>query len=306
MARTDNDTWDLASSVGATATMVAAARAVATRSDNAVIDDPFAAPLVTAVGLDMPTRLANRDIDFADIDDDAATGARRFVDAIAVRTRFFDDFFAGACAAGIRQAVILAAGLDARAYRLPWPDGTVVFEIDQPQVVEFKSREMAELGAEPTADRRTVAIDLREDWPTALRSAGFDPDKPTAWIAEGLFGYLPPQAQDRLLDDVTALSAQGSHFATETAANPGELDKDEVLNRMRTASERWQRHGLDINLADLIYIGDRNEVTAYLANHGWEIDGVTSSELFVRYGLEPPDEHASSFGELKYVDGTLK
>ena len=111
--------------------------------------------------------------------------------------------------------MILASGLDTRAYRLPWPADTVVFEIDQPEVIAFKSRTLAELGAEPTAERRTVAIDLREDWPSALQAAGFDPTQPTAWIAEGLLIYLPPDAQDRLFDDITALSAPGSRIATE-------------------------------------------------------------------------------------------
>ena len=99
-----------------------------------------------------------------------------------MRTKFFDDFFLDAADAGIRQAVILAAGLDARAYRLQWPAGMVVFEIDQPEVIEFKTTTMAGLGAEPTADRRPVAVDLRNDWPAALADAGFDPASPTAWI----------------------------------------------------------------------------------------------------------------------------
>src|SRR5258708_3646170 len=132
MARTDNDTWDLASSVGITATMVAAARAAATRKDDPLISDPFAEPLVEAGGVEPLTKLASGQIDFAtladeaDADDDAAGAAQRFADVMAVRTKFFDDFFANAGAAGIRQAVILASGLDVRAYRLPWPDNTVV------------------------------------------------------------------------------------------------------------------------------------------------------------------------------------
>lgn len=307
MARTDDDKWDLASSVGATATMVAAARARASRSDNPLINDPFAEPLVSAVGVDALTRLASGATDTSDLDEESAAAVRRFTSAMAVRTKYFDEFFLASGAAGIRQAVILAAGLDSRAYRLPWPDGTVVFEIDQPQVIEFKSRTMAELGAEPTADRRPVPIDLRDDWPTALTDAGLDTGEPTAWIAEGLLGYLPPEAQDRLFDDVTALSAQSSQFATETAANPGQLDHDEIRRRMQTASEKWQRHGFDINLADLVYIGDRNEAAAYLATHGWETTGVTASELFGRYGLPAPEVDVSaSFGEMLYVDGILK
>src|ERR1700742_2457880 len=196
--RYEGDTWDLASSVGATATMVAAARAMATRADRPLINDPFAEPLVKAVGVDLLSRLASGELDAAELNDvhDGATGSAgamsRMADNMAVRTKFFDEFFLAATNAGIKQAVILASGLDARAYRLQWPAGTVVYEVDQPQVIEFKSRTLADLGA--------VAVDLRDDWPAALRSAGFDPALPTAWSAEGLLGYLPPEAQDRLLD----------------------------------------------------------------------------------------------------------
>src|SRR6201993_610983 len=176
MARTDNDTWDLASSVGATATMVAGQRVLATREG--LIDDPYAEPLVRAVGLDFFTRLLDGDIDLADVDE--AFNVRRSAEGMAVRTRFFDRLFTDATAAGVRQAVILAAGLDARTYRLPWPAGTVVYEVDQPEVIEFKSKTLADMGAEPRATRRTVAIDLRGDWPQALLDNGFDRTQPTA------------------------------------------------------------------------------------------------------------------------------
>jgi methyltransferase (TIGR00027 family) len=226
MPRTDNDTWDLATSVGATATMVAAARAVATKADNPLINDPFAEPLVRAVGIDFLTRLANGDLDAADVDqDDSTWKLQQMPDAMAARTRFFDAFFAEATKAGIRQAVILASGLDARAYRLEWPTGMTVFEVDQPEVIAFKTETLAELGAAPTTDRRTVAIDLRNDWPAALTEAGFDRSQPTAWIAEGLLGYLPPEAQDRLLDNIAALSADGSRLATEAIPDMADVDK---------------------------------------------------------------------------------
>ncbi|HXO78985.1 MAG TPA: class I SAM-dependent methyltransferase, partial [Mycobacterium sp.] len=137
MARTDDDTWDLASSVGATATMVAAARAMASKAEQPLINDPYAEPLVRAVGLDLFTRLATGELNPADLEDDGdgAPGVQRMTDNMAVRTKFFDEFFLDATNAGIRQAVILASGLDARAYRLPWPDGTTVYEIDQQQVI---------------------------------------------------------------------------------------------------------------------------------------------------------------------------
>src|ERR1700682_6706806 len=202
MARTDNDTWDLASSVGATATMVAASRALASQGPEPLLNDQFAEPLVKAVGVDFFTRLVDGEINPGE--DDPNFSKQRMAESMAVRTRFFDDFFTDATHAGVRQAVILASGLDSRAYRLPWPQGTTVYEIDQPKVIEFKSTTMAEIGATPTAERRAVSIDLREDWPAALRRSGFDETQPTAWSAEGLLVYLPPEAQDRLFDNITA------------------------------------------------------------------------------------------------------
>ncbi len=220
MERTDNDTWDLATSVGATATMVAAARARATNADDPLIDDRFAEPLVRAVGVDFFSRWATGELDPADVDDlDIAWGIQLMTNLLTARTRYFDAFFLDATAAGIRQAVILASGLDARGYRLSWPPGMTVFEIDQPQVVEFKTATLADLGAESTAELRMVPIDLRQDWPAALRQAGLATERPTAWIAEGLLGFLPPEAQDRLLDSITALSAAGSRLATEVFVN---------------------------------------------------------------------------------------
>jgi methyltransferase (TIGR00027 family) len=307
MARTDNDTWDLASSVGATATMVAAARAMASKAERPLINDPFAEPLVKAVGVDLFARLVSGELRSTDLDDDgdaASAGMRRMTDNMAVRTKFFDEFFIDATQAGVRQAVILASGLDSRAYRLPWPDGTTVYEIDQPQVIEFKSRTLAELGATPTAHRRTVAIDLRDDWPAALRAAGFDPDQPTAWSAEGLLGYLPPEAQDRLLDTVTALSAPGSRFATESAPHRDPSHQERIKEHMRTTSERWRKHGLDLDMTELIYFGDRNEAARYLSDHGWQMSGSTIRELFAANGL-PPIEDDFPFADRLYVGGTL-
>src|ERR1700752_655724 len=174
--RFDGDSWDLASSVGATASAVAARRAMASKGPNPLIDDPFAEPLVNAVGVDAFIRMMNGEIEVAE--DDPAFPPQRLSEGMAVRTRFFDSFFLNAAEAGIRQAVILASGLDTRAYRLPWPAGTVLYEIDQPQVIDFKTNTLADLGADPTAERRTVSIDLRDDWPTALRQQGFDVNKP--------------------------------------------------------------------------------------------------------------------------------
>ena len=309
--RYEGDTWDLASSVGVTATMVAAARAVATRAERPLINDPFAEPLVRAVGVDLLTRLATGEVNPDELNDahDGATGSAgamsRMADNMAVRTRFFDEFFLNATRAGITQAVILASGLDARGYRLQWPAGTVVYEVDQPQVIDFKSRTLAELGATPTADRRVVAVDLRDDWPAALRAAGFDPAQPAAWSAEGLLGYLPPEAQDRLLDTITELSAPGSRLAVESAPNPEPGDEDKMKERMQQISERWRAHGFDLDMAGLVYFGDRNEAAPYLRDRGWTLNGVTIRELFSANGLPPLGDDDMRMGEMLYVSGTL-
>jgi methyltransferase (TIGR00027 family) len=229
-------------------------------------------------------------------------------DNMAVRTKFFDEFFLSATGAGVRQAVILASGLDSRAYRLAWPAGTTVYEIDQPDVIEFKTRTLAGLGAEPTAQRRTVAMDLRYDWPSALIEEGFDPNQPTAWSAEGLLGYLPPDAQDRLLDTITELSAPGSRVAVESVPNIDPSDHEKAIERMQAASARWRDHGFDLDFADLVYLGDRNEAAAYLGDHGWQLSRRAVKELFAANGLPPlpDDEEAGNFGELQYVSGVLE
>lgn len=282
MSRTDSDSWDLASSVGTTATMVAAARAIASREDDPLFDDPYAAPLVRAVGIDFFTRLVDGGIEGADID---GAGANFMAKMIAVRTRFFDDFFVDATSAGIRQAVILASGLDSRSYRLPWPDGTVVYEIDQPQVIEFKAATMSALGATPSAELRTVGVDLRDDWPNALRDSGFDPAQPTAWSAEGLLVYLPPEAQDRLFDDIGALSASGSTLATEyhpdAAATIGE--------RSKAISKQWGDNGVHLDISHLFYAGERRHVGEYLTEHGWQVSARNRPEVFAGYGRTFPD-----------------
>lgn len=282
MSRTDTDSWDLASSVGATATMVAAARALASREPDSLIDDPYAADLVRAVGVDFFTRLVDGEIPLSTLEGD---GPRFMANVIAVRTRFFDDFFVHAGGAGIRQAVILAAGLDSRPYRLPWAAGTTVFEVDQPKVIEFKTTTMDAIGATPTADRRTVSIDLREDWPAALRRSGFDDSQPTAWSAEGLLVYLPPEAQDRLFDNITALSAPGSQLATEYHPDAGAS----IGERAAAMRAEWQQHGFDVNLADLFYRGERSHVVDYLTGHGWHVAARPRPDMFREYGREFPE-----------------
>ncbi|HTZ15789.1 MAG TPA: class I SAM-dependent methyltransferase [Mycobacterium sp.] len=300
--RFEGDTWDLASSVGATATMVAVARALATEDTDPLINDPFAAPLVRAVGIDFFTRAVDREITPTDTGETGNTELQTETDSLAVRTRFFDDFFLNAAAAGIGQAVILAAGLDARAYRLAWPRGTVVYEVDQPAVIKFKTDTMARLGAEPTTERRTVSIDLRDDWPSALRARGFDDTKPAAWSAEGLLMYLPPEAQDRLFDHMTALSAPGSQLATEYHPDTGPT----MAERGRAMNQRWANLGCDLDMSGLFYEGERNNVAEYLGDRGWQVNARARRELFADYGRPfPTDQELAAFRNIVSVVATL-
>ncbi|OBK51774.1 class I SAM-dependent methyltransferase [Mycobacterium sp. 1081908.1] len=299
MTRTDQDSWDLASSVGATATMVAAARALASTETDAIIDDPFAAPLVRAVGLDFFVRLVDGEV-APDADDGGERDLQLETDSIAVRTRFFDDFFLNAARDGICQSVILAAGLDARAYRLAWPPGSVVYEVDQPKVVEFKTAAMANLGAAPTADRRTVAVDLRDDWPEALRRSGFDASQPTSWSAEGLLMYLPPDAQDRLFDNITELSAPGSKLATEYHGDTGRT----MSQRAQQFNQRWANLGCDIDLSGLFFDGERSNVVDYLAGKGWQVSTRPRREFFADYGRVFPDDEESQLRNIIAVTAT--
>lgn len=299
VARTENDTWDLASSVGATATAVAAQRAIASSPPDASLNDPWADPLVRAVGIDSFIKLLDNQLDRSD---DPLLNRQAVKEQITVRTRFFDDFFVQATESGIKQAVILASGLDTRAYRLPWPAGTVVYEIDQPEVIEFKTRTLGELGATPSAERRTVSIDLREDWPSALTAAGFDPSQPTAWSAEGLLVYLPPEAQDRLFDNIAAVSAPGSRIATE------HLDLRSIPSDWaQKLTERSRRIGSSINLAELFYTGERNTAAEYLGARGWDVDIRTTEQAFAAHGFAVPDDELASFGDASgYLTATLK
>ncbi len=292
--RSESDSWDLATSVGATATMVAAQRALS--SDAGLIDDPFAAPLVRAVGIDVYTRLVNGEIPVTDgTDFDPARMAR----GMAVRTRFYDDYFIEATRSGIRQAVIMAAGLDARAYRLPWPDGTVVYEVDLPDVIEFKTSTLQDLGAEPTAERRTVAVDLRDDWPAALQAAGFDPQAPSAWSAEGLVVYLPPEAQDALFGNITALGAPTSQVASEFVPDTT-IFKDP---RWRAHHDRMTELGFEVDFDELVYHYERSHIIEDLTNRGWQVSHRSVAEMHAANGFAyADDELAQAFGDITYLN----
>jgi methyltransferase (TIGR00027 family) len=264
------------------------------------MNDPFAEPLVNAVGMEIFVKMVRGEAQLGDAD--PAFDRKRMADGMAVRTRYFDDFFTAATDAGIRQAVILASGLDARAYRLAWPAGSVVFEVDQPQVIEFKTRTLSDLRATPTADLRVVGVDLRNDWPAALRAKGFDVAAPTAWIAEGLLVYLPPDAQDRLFDDITSLSAPASRLATEFVPSTDIFSGEQAKER----SERWRRLGIDVDMSELVYHGERSHLIRYLEAGGWRVTADSVPDLYAANGLTlPDDEQGAAMADVKYITATL-
>jgi methyltransferase (TIGR00027 family) len=291
--RSEGDSWNITESVGATALSVAAARAVETGSDDPLIRDQFAYLLVSAAGRSWE-RLASS-LEWIGDDAHGRRAHRLAVDYQAVRTHYFDSFFAEATgpAAGIRQVVILAAGLDSRAFRLDWPAGTTVYEIDQPQVVAYKTTTLDSAGAAPTAERRTVQVDLRDDWAAALTAAGFDPSQRTAWLAEGLLPYLPAEAQDRLFDILTGLSAPGSRVAVE-AFSLGAADNEARRVARRARFDRMrQRLGLDINVETLTYQeSERADAADWLTEHGWHVNAVSNADEMARLGRGIPADLA--------------
>jgi methyltransferase (TIGR00027 family) len=286
MTRTDDDSWDITESVGATALGVAYARAGEGARSCPLFRDPFAQMFVdaaTAKGWKPPTgAMAER--------------IKHVSPYAASRTKWFDDFFTTAGANGIEQAVILAAGLDARAWRLPWISGSTVFEIDQPQVLAFKADTLRANGSQPAARYVAGPVALRQDWPKALREAGFDADAPTAWSAEGLLPYLPNTAQDELFERVDVLSAPHSRFAVE-AFGPDFFDP-EYLEQRREQIRRMKRESGEPDIspslrspqddtpdvADLWYVEDRTDAADWLTTHGWDVTSIPAQELMDRYG----------------------
>ena len=258
--RSDNDTWDITTSVGSTALFVAAARALEAQKPEPLAVDGYAEVFCRAVGGPWADLLDGKAPDhplkvpgFGDA----------FVNFQAARTRYFDTYFREVAAAGVRQIVMLAAGLDSRALRLDWADDTVVYEVDQPQVLQFKREVLAARGAQPRAERREVAVDLRGDWPDALRCSGFSAEQPSAWIAEGLLIYLPAEAQAQLFTGIDSLSCTGSRAGIEEGVP---MDRDAFIARRETAKELPDHRG---QWWQMIYNERHAPAAQWFSQHGW-------------------------------------
>jgi len=311
MTRTDNDSWDITESVGATALGVAAGRAAETNSERPLISDPYAQMFLDAAGDgiwslylsdDLPAELVEVDPQFKD-------RMRAMMDYTASRTRFFDEFFVTAAVEGVTQAVILAAGLDARAWRLDWPAGSVVYEIDQPKVLAFKTSTLQSRGVAPVTAHVAVGIDLRHDWPAALRAAGFDPSRPTAWSAEGLLPYLTAEAQDVLFERIAGLSAPGSRIAVEAFTN--DFFSAESFARRQEQMERYRSVAAKLGrpeaatAGNLLYEEERTEVVDWLTAHDWDVTAVSAEDLMAGNGRFTPTDLDDPTPQSVFVEGRL-
>ncbi|MGB9304651.1 MAG: class I SAM-dependent methyltransferase [Mycobacterium sp.] len=292
--RSDDDQWDIVSGVGYTALLVAGWRALHAVSAQPLVADRYAKYFIDASG----------DSYLAEVLGNPGTSPDEtaFPRLYGVQTKFFDDFFTSAGDAGIRQAVIIAAGLDSRAYRLQWPSGTTIFEVDLPKVLEFKAHVLAERGAAPKGERIEVAADLRTDWPTPLKAAGFDPHRPSAWSVEGILPYLNDDAQSALFSRLSELCAPGSRIAIGALGT--RLDHDQ-LAALETNHPGVNKSG-NVDFSALTY-ESKSEPADWLAAHGWAVEPVRNTlELQAEYGMTPPevDVKIDNFMHSQYITAT--
>jgi methyltransferase (TIGR00027 family) len=263
--------------VSETALGAAEMRAEESRRPDRLFDDPYAAAFVAAAPPLFP--------DIPSLSDGAELAAlvEASIAGIAVRTRFFDNYLARAVSAGCRQVVLLAAGLDARAFRLDWPKGVRIFELDLPELFAFKEPVLAREGATARCERRVVAADFREDWPARLTDAGFDPAVASAWTAEGLLVYLSNDDGVRLLTAVGELSARHSELSLdyEESADTSSLNRVRAMPGMRQVTSMWQG-------------GLSDAASEWLRDHHWRVHTYSGSDLAREYGRAVPDGSAAT------------
>jgi methyltransferase (TIGR00027 family) len=273
--------------VGMTAVGVAYLRALETTRPDRLFADPFAAEFVAASGWTPPDGTEQDLNDTSDV-------VRAFWGTVAasaiVRTRFLDEFAVAAADAGVRQFVILGAGLDARAFRLVWPPGVRLFELDVRDMIDFKERVVTSIGAQPRCERIVVASDLGGDWFSDLARAGFDAPITTAWIAEGLLIYLTAEQNDALIATISGASPRGSRLAL-TLGGPGSLDvpggsdghvdEEAPLGSFASVNAMWKWEAPD-------------DPAAWLADHGWVAEVFSARARAELYGRPLPESAPTS------------
>jgi methyltransferase (TIGR00027 family) len=264
--------------VGETAIGAAMMRARESGRPDRLFDDPYAAALVEAAAPVFDDGPSPTD------DPSLAQLEAEFEVAVAVRTRFYDDLALVATAAGCRQVVLLGAGLDTRAFRLQWPNGSRLFELDLPEVLAFKERVLSRMGAKPRCMRIAVAVDLRQDWPMALLSAGFKPTARSTWIAEGLVPYLADDDAQRLLITIGTLSSPGSQLGLDqaTVTDDSLLAQARAMPAMEEIASMW-RGGLS------------GYAARWLRQQDWQVETFNSASLRERYGRHTQGDSDDGF-----------
>jgi methyltransferase (TIGR00027 family) len=187
----------------------------------------------------------------------------RFSMYTVIRTRVFDDWLATTTGPmrGVSQVVLLGAGFDSRAFRLDWPLGLRLWELDQPSLFAAKEAILARLAATPGCQRHTVAVDFTNaDWPGVLKSAGLRSELPTAWLAEGLLPYLAPDIAIGMLDAVSELSPRGSHFAADVVDGASIITRNQYVAGLRQLSPSLKGANFQFGVDD---------PRPLLADHGW-------------------------------------
>jgi methyltransferase (TIGR00027 family) len=269
--------------VGMTAVSVAAARALESQRPDRLFDDPWAARFVAAAGFadGLPSASAGKD-----------GGRGRWTAAmIPVRTRFLDDFLSAAVGRGCGQVVLLGAGLDTRVFRMDWPAGLRFFEIDTGDVLAFKDAALD--GEKPrNAQRIEVRVNMRDDWPAALRASGFRAGIATAWVAEGLMHYLDAGEVHALMTRVASLSAPGSAFATQVSlSSPVQqfIDDDKGLPLIPAETLRplWKWNGPE-------------DPVSWLAEYGFAARTLPLDECARGYGRDLPSMPISLVSALRH------
>ncbi|MEV6568810.1 class I SAM-dependent methyltransferase [Streptomyces kronopolitis] len=282
---------DVEEGVGLTALLVAAARAIETHRHDSLARDVYAEHFVRAASAcaGWPVRMQQVP------DGDANPLWGRFARYFGLRTRVLDDFLLRSTQTRARQVVLLGAGLDTRAFRLDWPPGCVVFEIDREGVLAFKHTVLDGLSATPTAARVPIPIDLRDDWVGALADAGFDPAAPSVWLAEGLLFYLTNAAETYLIDTVDRLSTGGSALAFEV-----KLDKD-LLEYRDSPLYTSTKHQIGIDLLNLFAREPRPDSAGALSGKGWSTSVHTPFDFTRRHGRGPMPEPNDALAGNRWV-----
>jgi len=242
--------------IGMTAHWAAAVRAAESSRGDQLFDDPWAAVLA---GNEGKAWLAGR-----------PAGSTI---TMTLRTRYFDDFLLRVSDEdGLKQIVLMAAGLDARAFRLSWAEGTRLFELDQGAVLDYKERILGSMSARSTCDRRAIRADLTKPWREALVANGFDLHEPSCWLLEGFLFYLPAEIITQIIDQVTVLAAPGSWMGFD-------INNSDVMTSSFTKA--WVDMQSELGAP---WLGTLDDPESFLADRGWQATLTQAGQPDANYG----------------------